>query len=312
MARRNEDKVIRNNNKKAHAKIKAQNKRETGRPNTRANSVKEAKSGDAKSSTPRVSGHQLRNATLQYGLGGEHVEGFHAVETLIEHGKRRVSQMFVDRQTSSTPEMAKLLYLAERKRIRVTVLSKEQFMGRARTEAAQGVIAYCVEKKPKDVDDLLLNPKAFLVALDGVTDPRNIGAIVRTAEVAGATGVILPKHRSGHLSPSATKSAAGAVEFMDFGLVPGIPTFLQRANKVGVSVFGMAGEASKSLYDLDKSSVTSGPIVVVMGSEGKGLSALVRKRCDDLLRIDQVGKTESLNVSAAAAVTLMHLSHLRL
>ncbi|HQZ15137.1 MAG TPA: RNA methyltransferase, partial [Acidimicrobiia bacterium] len=266
MARRNEDKVIRNNNKKAHAKIKAQNRKETGRPTAR---VKAAKGADSKTSAPRASGHQLRNATLQYGLGGEHVEGFHAVETLIEHGKRRVSQMFVDRETSGTPEMAKLLYMAERKRIRVATLSKEQFMGRARTEAAQGVIAYCVEKKPKDIDDLLLNPKAFLVALDGVTDPRNIGAIVRSAEVAGATGVILPKHRSGHLSPSATKSAAGAVEFMEFGLVAGIPTFLQKANKAGVTVYGMAGEATKSLYDLEKSSAATGPIVVVMGSEGK-------------------------------------------
>ena len=99
---------------------------------------------------------------------------------------------------------------------------------------------------------------------------------------------------------------------MEFGLVAGIPTFLQKANKAGVTVYGMAGEATKSLYDLEKSSAATGPIVVVMGSEGKGLSALVRKRCDDLLKIPQVGKTESLNVSAAAAVTLMHLSHLRL
>lgn len=299
MARRNEDKVIRNNNKKAHAKIKAQNKKETGRKAPRASAEAPA----------RATGHQLRNATLQYGLGGEHVEGYHAVDTLIQHGKRRVSQIFVDREIADTPEMAKLIYNAERKRLRVTKLSREQFMGRARTEAAQGVIAYCAEKKPKEIDDLLLDPKAFLVALDGVTDPRNIGAIVRSAEVAGATGVILPKHRSGHLSPSATKSAAGAVEFMDFGLVPGIPTFLQRANKAGVAIYGMAGEADKSLYDLKD---VSGPMVIVMGSEGKGLSQLVRKRCDELLKIPQVGKVESLNVSAAAAVVLMHVSHLRL
>lgn len=311
MARRNEDKVIRNNNKKAHSKIKAQNRKETGRASVRAKSGEKSARVKAEAA-PRATGHQLRNATLQYGLGGEHVEGFHAVETLIEHGKRRISQLFVDREVAETPEMTKLLYNAERKHVRVTKLSREQFMGRARTEAAQGVIAYCAEKKPKDIDDLMMNPKAFLVALDGVTDPRNIGAIVRSAEVAGATGVILPKHRSGHLSPSATKSAAGAVEFMEFGLVPGIPTFLQRANKAGVKVYGMAGEATKSLYDLDKKADVSGPLIIVMGSEGKGLSQLVRKRCDELLRIPQVGKVESLNVSAAAAVTLMHVSHLRL
>ncbi|HMS25126.1 MAG TPA: 23S rRNA (guanosine(2251)-2'-O)-methyltransferase RlmB [Acidimicrobiia bacterium] len=309
MARRNEDKVIRNNNKKAHSKIKAQNKRETGRASVREKAAG-VKPGRTKTEAPvRATGHQLRNATLQYGLGGEHVEGFHAVDTLIEHGKRRITQLFVDREVADTPEMTKLLYNAERKHVRVTKLSREQFMGRARTEAAQGVIAYCAEKKPKDIDDLLMDPKAFLVALDGVTDPRNIGAIVRSAEVAGATGVILPKHRSGHLSPSATKSAAGAVEFMEFGLVPGIPTFLQRAQKAGVTVYGMAGEADQSLYDLK---TADGPIIIVMGSEGKGLSQLVRKRCDGLLRIPQQGKVESLNVSAAAAVTLLHVSHLRL
>lgn len=309
MARRNEDKVIRNNNKKAHSKIKSQNRQETGRAAVRAKAAGEKPSRARAEAAPRATGHQLRNATLQYGLGGEHVEGFHAVDTLISHGKRRITQMFVDREVAETPEMAKLLYIAERKHVRVTKLSREQFMGRARTEAAQGVIAYCAEKKPKDIDDLMLDPKAFLIALDGVTDPRNIGAIVRSAEVAGATGVILPKHRSGHLSPSATKSAAGAVEFMEFGLVPGIPTFLQRANKAGVKVYGMAGEATKSLYDLESA---DGPMIIVMGSEGKGLSQLVRKRCDELLKIPQVGKVESLNVSAAAAVTLMHVSHLRL
>lgn len=293
MARRNEDKVIRNNNKKAHTKIKTQNRRETGRLRD-----------DRPERTPN-----MNRAQLSYGLGGEHVEGYHAVDTLIQHGKRKVTRLFVDRDVVDNPEMTKLLYHAERKNIRVTRLSKEQFLGRAKTEAPQGVIAYCNEKKPKDIDELLGNPKAFLVALDGITDPHNIGAIVRSAEVAGATGIILPKHRSGHLSPAATKAAAGAVEFIDFALVAGIPAFLQKANKMAITVYGMAGEAEKSLYDIKE---VSGPTIVVMGSEGKGISQLARKRCDELLKIEQYGKTESLNVSAATAVTLMHLSHLRI
>ncbi|MFN8015935.1 MAG: 23S rRNA (guanosine(2251)-2'-O)-methyltransferase RlmB [Acidimicrobiia bacterium] len=294
MARRNEDKVIRNNNKKAHQKIKAQNKKETGKPRV------------------STSLRRTTNIKLAHGLGGEHVEGFHAVETLINNSKRRVTHLFVNKEQVDSPEITKLLYDAERKHIRVTKLSREQFLGRTKTESPQGVIAYCSEKKPRDIDDLLMNPKAFLIALDSVTDPNNIGAIVRSAEVAGATGVILPKHRSGHLTPSAVKAAAGAVEFMEFGLVPGIPAFLQRANKAGVTIFGMAGEAKKTIYDLDKRQISDRPVVIVMGSEGKGLSQLVRKRCDELIRIPQVGKVESLNVSAAAAVALIHMSHLRL
>jgi len=289
MARRDEDKVIRKNNKKAHAKIKAENRKKTGRPKTTRTTV--------------------TRAQLKYGLGGEHVEGYHAVETLILQGKRRISRLFVDRDSTDSPEMMKLLYQAELKNIRVTHLAKEQFFARAKTEAPQGVIAYVSELKPKDSDELLMNPKAFLIALDGITDAGNIGAIIRSAEVAGATGIILPKHRSGHLSPAATKAAAGAIEFMNFALVAGIPAFLQKANKLGVTTYGLAGEATKSLYDVEE---VKGPTVVVMGSEGKGLSQLVRKRCDELLSIPQYGKTESLNVSAATAVTMMHLAQMRL
>ncbi len=293
MARRNEDKVVRTNNKKAHAKIKAQNRKETGKP-------KVAKK-DRDQKVVRVQ--------LKYGLGGEHVEGFHAVDTLINKGKRRVSRLFVDKDLADTPEMTKLLFEAERKHVRVTRLSKEQFLGRAKTEAPQGVIAYASEIKPKEVDDLLMNPDAFIIALDGITDPHNIGAIIRSAEVAGATGVVMPKHRSGHLSPAAVKAAAGAVEFINFALIPGMPAFLQKATKMGVAAYGMAGEASKSLYEVKES---EGPLVIVMGSEGKGLSQLTRKRCDELLKIPQKGKTESLNVSAATAVTMMHFANIRL
>ena len=95
---------------------------------------------------------------------------------------------------------------------------------------------------------------------------------------------------------------------MNFGLCSGVPSFLMKAQKSGVVTYGMAGEATESLYDIKEN---SGPMIVIIGSEGKGLSQLVRKRCDHLLKIDQYGKTESLNASAAAAVTLLHLAHLR-
>ena len=210
MARRNEDKVIRNNNKKAHSKIKTQNKKATGRVRTepgksgsasspRTGSTRNAGASTRNSERSEGSSFKEPNRTLKYGLGGEHVEGFHAVEVLIEHGRRKVTRLYVDREIADSPEMTSLIYKAELKNTRVTRLSREQFMGRARTESPQGVIAYCTEKKPMELDDMLLNPKAFLVVLDSLTDPNNIGAIIRSAEVAGATGVILPKHRSGHL-----------------------------------------------------------------------------------------------------------------
>ena len=315
MARRNEDKVIRNNNKKAHSKIKSQNKKATGRVKDETRTLGKLSSSGKPVRAPRGASKsddfvsfKEPNRTLKYGLGGEHVEGFHAVEVLIEHGRRKISRLFVDREIADSPEMTALIYKAELKNTRVTRLSREQFMGRAKTESPQGVIAYCAEKKPMELDDMLMKPDAFLVVLDSLTDPNNIGAIIRSAEVAGATGVILPKHRSGHLSPTAVKNAAGAVEFMNFGLCSGVPSFLMKAQKAGVVTYGMAGEASESLYDIKDA---SGPMIVIIGSEGKGMSQLVKKRCDHLLKIDQYGQTESLNASAAAAVTIMHLAHLR-
>lgn len=315
MARRNEDKVIRNNNKKAHSKIKSQNKKATGRVKDETRTLGKLSSSGKPVRAPRGASKsddfvsfKEPNRTLKYGLGGEHVEGFHAVEVLIEHGRRKISRLFVDREIADSPEMTALIYKAELKNTRVTRLSREQFMGRAKTESPQGVIAYCAEKKPMELDDMLMKPDAFLVVLDSLTDPNNIGAIIRSAEVAGATGVILPKHRSGHLSPTAVKNAAGAVEFMNFGLCSGVPSFLMKAQKAGVVTYGMAGEATESLYDIKDA---SGPMIVIIGSEGKGMSQLVKKRCDHLLKIDQYGQTESLNASAAAAVTIMHLAHLR-
>lgn len=159
MARRNEDKVIRNNNKKAHTKIKSQNKMVTGRPRT--DPTKSTRSGRGGAKSDEQTSFKEPNRTLKYGLGGEHVEGFHAVEVLIEHGRRKISRLFVDREVADSPEVTALIYKAELKNTRVTRLSREQFMGRAKTESPQGVIAYCTEKKPMELDDLLLNPNAF-------------------------------------------------------------------------------------------------------------------------------------------------------
>ncbi len=138
------------------------------------------------------------------------------------------------------------------------------------------------------------------MAVDGVTDPGNLGALLRAAEGAGVTGVVLPRHRAVHITPTVAKSAAGAIEHLAIAVVPGLPGALRRLRKAGVWVVGLDDAAERSLFDLGE--LGSEPIVLVLGAEGSGLSRLTRDRCDVLVRIPMRGRLSSLNVAAAAAL----------
>lgn len=150
--------------------------------------------------------------------------------------------------------------------------------------------------------------QAFVVVLEGVTDPQNLGAILRSAECAGVTGVALPRHRSVHVTPAVTKAAAGAVEHLPMALVPGVPSALQDLDRLGVLTVGLDERGSTSIYDLD---VGDRPVALVLGSESTGLSSLARRRCEVLCRIPVSGGIPSLNVSAAAAVACFEVSRQR-
>jgi 23S rRNA (guanosine2251-2'-O)-methyltransferase len=138
------------------------------------------------------------------------------------------------------------------------------------------------------------------VAVDGITDPRNLGAILRSAECAGVTGVVLPKHRAAHITPTAAKAAAGAIEYLPMALVGGMPTALTRMKGAGVWVVGLDGDADEDLYEVQ--GIDAEPVCLVLGAEGKGLSRLVRERCDVVVRLPMAGRLASLNVSVAAAL----------
>ncbi len=149
---------------------------------------------------------------------------------------------------------------------------------------------------------------AFLVLLEGVTDPQNLGAILRSAECAGVTGVAVPRHRSVHVTPAVTKAAAGAIEHLQMALVAGMPSALQELGRLGVMTVGLDERGTASLYDLD---LASRPVALVLGSEGSGLSPLSRRRCDVLCKIPVGGEIPSLNVSAAAAVACFEVARQR-
>ncbi|MCL4131956.1 UNVERIFIED_CONTAM: hypothetical protein GTU68_064090 [Idotea baltica] len=188
-------------------------------------------------------------------------------------------------------------------------VSRRHMASEALTESHQGVIARAAPVAEADLERLMTDPKAFLVVLDGITDPGNLGAILRTAECAGVTGVILGKHRSVHISPTVTKTAAGAVEHVPLALAGGIPTLISQLNDGGVFTVGLDGGGDQSIFDLPQ--LQSGPTALVLGAEGAGLSRLVRQRVTALASIPLAGQLNSLNVAMATAVACFEVRRAR-
>jgi 23S rRNA (guanosine2251-2'-O)-methyltransferase len=142
-----------------------------------------------------------------------------------------------------------------------------------------------------------------------VTDPGNLGALLRSAEGAGATGVVLPKHRTVHVTPTVAKAAAGAVEHLPMAVVPGLPAALSRAKQLGCWIVGLDDASDRSLFELED--LGREPVVLVLGAEGSGLSRLVRSRCDIVVSIPMRGHLSSLNVAAAAALACYEVARQR-
>ena len=183
----------------------------------------------------------------------------------------------------------------------------------SRTKAHQGVIALTSVREYVSVEDILAiargkDENPLLVVCDEISDPHNLGAIIRTAECAGAHGVIIPKRRSAGLTSIVGKTSAGAVSYVPVARVPNIAALLKDLQKAGVWVFGTAAEGNTTLYDAD----LKGPAAIVIGSEGDGMTRLVREGCDFLVSIPMKGKISSLNASAAAAILLYEAVRQRL
>jgi len=190
----------------------------------------------------------------------------------------------------------------------VTAATAEEIEARCGSDAHQGV---CAEVDPypyADPADLLAAPDAVIVALDEVTDPQNLGAIARTAEAAGATGIVIPERRSAEVTPAVCKASAGAVEHLPIARVRNLADFLVEAKASGAWCYGAAADARTRYTEPDY----GGAVVLVLGAEGKGLRPRVAAACDDLVAIPLRGRIQSLNVSATAAGLLYQILHFRL
>ncbi len=184
----------------------------------------------------------------------------------------------------------------------------EEIAARAETDAHQGI---CAEVDPYpyvNAAELLVAPDALIVVLDEITDPQNLGAICRTAECVGATGVVIPERRSAEVTPAVCKASAGAVEHLRVARVRNLADFLGDAKDAGAWTYGAAAEGTTSYRAPDY----RGKVVLVLGAEGRGLRPRVAASCDDLVALPLYGRLDSLNVSATAAVLLYEMLHQRL
>ena len=236
------------------------------------------------------------------------MEGRHAVRELLLAGTRRTREVVLAGDLDEAPILGDIIDLADENKVPIRELARSKFEPMTRTGASQGVLATAAPLQPTELADLLVEGTAddrpFLLLLDGITDPQNLGAILRTAECAGVTGVVLPRHRAAHITPSVTKAAAGAIEHLHMALVGGLPTAMQTLSDHGVWTVGLDAAGDQTIHRL---AVADEPIALVLGAEGPGLSRLVRQRCDALASIPLQGALGSLNVSAAAAVACFEI-----
>jgi len=231
------------------------------------------------------------------------IEGRNAVIEALRAGEQIDKIYILKGETDKT-----LGHIASKARAAGVVVvdaDKRKLDNMSRTHAHQGVIALAAVREYVSVESILeaaaaKGEKPLLVVCDEITDHHNLGAIIRTAECAGAHGVVIPKRRSAGLTAVVAKTSAGAVAHMPVARVANIPSLLKDLKKQGVWVFGTAADGNTTLYDAD----LKGAAAIVIGSEGEGMTRLAAENCDFLVSIPMRGKLNSLNASAAAAILL--------
>ena len=239
------------------------------------------------------------------------IEGRNAVTEALRAGTP-IDKIFLARgETDAT--LGHIAAAARDKGIVVVECDRRKLDFMSRTHSHQGVIAQAAVREYASVDDILnaareKGENPLIVVCDELSDPHNLGAVIRTADAAGAHGVIIPKRRSAGLTAVVAKTSAGAVSYVPVARVPNLTALLKELKEEGVWVFGTAAGGTTQLYQAD----LKGPAAIVIGSEGDGMGRLVAENCDFTVSIPMFGKINSLNASAAAAVLLYEAVRQRL
>jgi 23S rRNA (guanosine2251-2'-O)-methyltransferase len=240
------------------------------------------------------------------------IGGINSVRAALDLGAQEIGGIWLDRRRRDR-RLAEVAGLARAAGLPVRQVDRSALDAAANGINHQGVLAWVkapVSRQPQDLDILFdrLEGPPLLLVLDGVTDPHNLGACLRSADGAGVHAVIAPKDKAVGLTPVAVKVASGAAESVPFVQVTNLARTLDALKARGVWLIGTAGEAPQTLFEMD----LSGPVALVLGSEGKGLRRLTRERCDLLARLPMQGRVESLNVSVAAGICLYEALRQRL
>jgi 23S rRNA (guanosine2251-2'-O)-methyltransferase len=234
----------------------------------------------------------------------EMLYGIHPVYEALAAQRRRVYVIYLAKE-KNTARFGPILSLAESRGIAQQTIEPADFSGLVGTARHQGVVARVSPYSPTAFSDLVQTVRSrdgdfFLLMLDNIIDPQNLGAVIRTALCAGVDGVVLPKDHSAPPTPAVSKASAGALEHIHLSMVTNLVHTIKQCKKNGMWIIGLQKDAPQSIYDGD----LTGSIAILLGGEQKGLRPLVKKNCDFLLSIPQQGPVDSLNASAAAAIAL--------
>ena len=231
----------------------------------------------------------------------DQVEGRNAVIELLESGKD-INKLYITKGEKNG-SINKIIALAKENKVVIVEKDKKQMEEMAQTDNYQGVIAIVPPFEYCEIDDILNYAKEkeenpFVLILDGIEDTHNLGAIIRTAETAGVHGIIIPKRRAASVNSTVSKVSCGAVEYMRIARVSNITDSIKKLKEEGLWICGTSISAEKYYFNQD----LTGPLGIVIGNEGKGMSDLVEKNCDFLVKIPMMGKVESLNASVSTGI----------
>jgi 23S rRNA (guanosine2251-2'-O)-methyltransferase len=231
----------------------------------------------------------------------ELVYGRRPVREVVRAGRRETVELLVtERALAAEPWLRDV-------RVRHQIRRESELTEAARTRDHQGVVAFCEPYRYADAWELAAAEQPLIACLDQVTDPQNLGAICRSAEGAGATGVVVPEHNAARVTPAVCRASAGAVEHLAVAVVVNLARYLNETKRGDLWAWAATGDAETSVWEAD---LTSGTFLV-FGSEGKGLRPGVRRACDDAFAIPLAGQVESLNVSVAAGIALFEAARQR-
>ena len=233
----------------------------------------------------------------------DQVEGRNAVLELLESGKD-INKIFVEKGEKHG-SIHKIIAMAKERRIIIVEKEKRQMQEMAQNRNYQGVIAIVPPFEYCEIEDILeeaekRNEDPFVLILDGIEDPHNLGSIIRTAETSGVHGIIIPKRRAAAVNSTVAKTSAGAVEYMKIARVTNISDAIDKLKRAGLWICGTDISTEKYYYNQD----LTGPIGIVIGNEGNGMSEKVRKNCDFLVKIPMKGKVTSLNASVSTGIVV--------